>query len=271
MALIKEASVDGKEHYRRIYEERMADEARWLAYGARYKVDSVQRLLERQGTRPHTLLELGAGSGAVIAECKRRALADEYLAVDYSESAVKYLRETLPGVDAQVADVTSPGFKLGRHADVIILSHVVEHLEEPAPFLAAVSRMDFDLCIVEVPLEDLAASRLKNRFRDRLANAAGHVQFFTPKSFDELVRSNGFEILDRRRYTPVVSIEALRFQRKLNGTSFVRFLQTIVTANIIPRILAPLWSRVYYAHYAVLCRKAASGAVSGSTTRTAVA
>ena len=249
--------LEGKEHYQRIYDANLVDEAQWLQYAARGKADSVEQVLARRGVSPESLLELGAGTGAVIAECARRGLAKEYWAVDYSESATEYLRDTVPGVHVVAADITSPEFSLGRHFDVVVLSHVIEHLEEPREMLDALREMDFDHCVLEVPLDDLPVSRLKNLIRDRSENPAGHLQFFTANTFERMVRGSGFEILDRRRYTPVVPIEALRLQARRNGWGTPRFLWTVAVAYALPMMLTPIWSRLYYGFYAVLCRKPA--------------
>ena len=250
----KDADVDGKDHYARIYQERMASEARWLAFGAGGKADTVQHFLERRGLKPARLLELGAGTGAVIAECQRRGLAEEYWAVDYSAPAIEHLRATAPGVHAVVADVTAADALPAQHFDVVVLSHVIEHVEEPSRLLAAVKRLDADYCIFEVPLDDLPAERIKSLFRDRSRNAAGHVQFFTGRTFEQLIRDNGFEILDRRRYVPFAPLAALRLQRQNDGWGLLRFLQAVLTGNVLPRLLRPIWSRLYYAYYATLCR-----------------
>lgn len=250
--------VDGKEHYRRLYTEGLELEARWLEWGARDKTDSIEYLLARHDLRPESLIELGAGTGAIIAECQRRGLAREFWAVDYAPSAVSYIRETLPDVHVRAADITAPGFSLGRHFDVVVLSHVIEHLEEPDRILGALRRMDFGVCVLEVPLDDLPVSRLKNRFRNRLTNAAGHVRFFTGASFEALVRANGLEILDRRRYAPVTPIAALRFQGRKDGWGPLRLMITLLTANLLPSLLGPLWSRLYWGSYATLCRKSGS-------------
>ena len=151
--------------------------------------------------------------------------------------------------------MTSPELALPRdHFDLVVVSHVLEHLENPADFLRKIQRVSFGAMIAEVPLEDLPASRLKALMKDRRKNFAGHVQFFTARSFTALLRSAGFTVAASRRYSPVSSLESVRFAAGRNGVSRLRARLTEGSAHYLPKFV-PLWSRFYYAHYAALCVK----------------
>jgi SAM-dependent methyltransferase len=240
--------VLGKETYLNIYREDLESEARWLEYGAEFKANSIEELLKRHRIEPETLLELGSGTGAVIRECQRRGLAREYIGIDASEDAVSWARERSRGIRFLVADITSPECELPRSVDVVVLSHVLEHLEHPRELLAG---------IAEVPLEDLFAARVKNLFRDRTRNVAGHVQFFTEKSFRRLMESAGFEIEDSLRYFAVNSPEMLQWQLG-PSPSPARLLVKRLTQRALPRLLMPLWVKFYHSHVALLCRRSNS-------------
>src|SRR4029079_12337198 len=176
---LKRPDVSGREHYRALYRHDLERQAEWHRRGAMNKADSIAPLLQQQNVRPYRMVELGCGTGAVIEECRRRGLAREFVAVDYAEEAVQYLRGRASDIQVMAADITSESFCLTGRSDVVVLSHVLEHLEQPAEFLeAVVNRIDVDWLIAEVPLEDLPASRVKALVRDRRSNRAGHVQFF---------------------------------------------------------------------------------------------
>jgi hypothetical protein len=106
-----------------------------------------------------------------------------------------------------------------------------------------------------VPLEDLIGHRLRYRGKSRTANASGHVQFFTSTSFEALLRRHGFRILARRRYVPILDRDTIRFQAGRQRLSPGAKLLKVISHNTLPRLTAPLWSRLYYAHYAVLCQR----------------
>ncbi len=247
----------GKDIYLDKYRNDLEDEARWLEFGAVLKAESVEKLLRRGGIHPGVLLELGSGTGAVIRECRRKGLAQDYIAIDASEEAIAWARERSPGIRCMVADITDPGFERPEKVDVILLSHVLEHLEYPADFLRSlVERISFTWLIAEVPLEDLPAARLKNHFRDRTKNLAGHVQFFTESSFRDLLSSSGLEVAHSLRYVPICDAETLEWELgSMSLSPFGRFIKRL-TFRHLPRLFTPLWSRFYHAHLAVLCRPA---------------
>ena len=254
MIFRKDPRVTGKEHYQRIYREDLDDQAEWLRRSAREKVDSIERLLRENAISPTTILELGCGTGAVILECQRRGIADNYIAVDYSQHAIEYLKENSTGITAIAADITSTP-TLPLECDVVILSHVIEHIESPDQFLRSVGNLNFSYLIAEVPLEDLPAGKLKACLSDRTRNPAGHVQFFTATLFQRLLTSNGFTILNSRRYVPTLDLDTIRFVCRKNGWGFLRRMRMEATFTYLLPVLRPLWSKIYYAHYAALCRK----------------
>src|ERR1700722_1889004 len=250
----KTADCSGRDFYAEHYHQHLHRQAKWLEYGAVEKANSISELMDRNDIRPHSLLELGCGTGAVIVECERRGLAQEYTAVDYSQEAVHYLRSRAPAINCVTADITDAGFILNDTFDVIVLSHVLEHLEEPLSFLRAIrDRFHFKHLIVEVPLEDLPVPRVKGWFRDRNKNPAGHVQFFTATTITKLVDSAGFEIMDHRRFVPRLFPESFRFACENNKATKLRTAYKLCTTCYLPRLLGPIWQQLWYAHYAVLC------------------
>jgi SAM-dependent methyltransferase len=244
----------GKDRYRLLYQNELEKEAEWLKRGAVEKVNSVQLLLKRNQIIPENLLELGCGVGAVITECQRRNLATRYTGVDYSPEALDYLRAHSEGIESIQGDITAADFHIGNTFDVLLLSHVLEHLEKPAIFLGAVKNLlKFRYIIIEVPLEDLIANRIKSVLRDKKYNKAGHIQFFNVRIFEQLLNSNGFKIIDRRTYLPILDVGTIRFVSEKDGLPRLHCLLKILTSHYLPRMLRPLWKNLYYAHHAVLC------------------
>jgi SAM-dependent methyltransferase len=256
VAHIKNPEISGRDYYQTLYQSDLEVEAQWLTYGASQKTDSIEMLLHRNRIQPRTLLELGCGTGAVILECQRRGLAERLSAIDYSPEAISYLKAHSTGIDCRVADITDAAVA-GQHFDVVILSHVLEHLEDPAQFLKSVTdRISFRYLICEVPLEDLLASRVKNLFRDRIRNASGHVQFFTETSFKELLSSAALNISDSRRYVSIFPPHVLEFVGRKDGRSEFGTVVKKAVCWYLPRALGPIWSQLYMANCAVLSERA---------------
>lgn len=254
MGLRKSAEMLGKNHYRILYQTELEKEAEWLRRGAAEKVNSIEILLNRNTIKPKTIIELGCGVGAVITECQCRSLATKYIAVDYAPEAIDYLRNHSLGIESIQGDITDPDFCILDSCEVVVVSHVLEHLEKPAIFLDTMKNsLKFSYAIIEVPLEDLTASKMKTVLRDRTANKAGHVQFFTLQTFEHLLSSSGFKILDRRTYVPILDRDTIRFVSDKDGLARHRRLLKFFTSNYLPRMLNSLWKRLYYAHHAVLC------------------
>jgi 2-polyprenyl-3-methyl-5-hydroxy-6-metoxy-1,4-benzoquinol methylase len=253
MALVKQVDISGRDYYESLYASELDGEAEWQRRSAAPKVDSIQTLLARHSINAQTIMELGCGVGAVICECRRRELARRYIGVDYSADAVTYLRTHAPEIEAIQADINSPDFAMKEAIDVVVLTHVIEHLDDPHQFLTVtLQKLQFKYMIAEVPLEDLLAGRLKNLFRDRRINTGGHVQFFNPSSFKHLLTAHGLKILDRRRYIPVNSLDTIRFLQAKDGLSPLG-VSRMIASSVLARAFYPLWARLYYSHYAVLC------------------
>jgi hypothetical protein len=132
---------------------------------------------------------------------------------------------------------------------------VLEHVDEPAELLAGALARGTHV-IAEVPLEATPLGRLRMRVkevatrRDRLDNVSGHVQFFSQRTFDELVAAAGGEILRRRLYVPR---DALRHAAERGGAARRVYARAVSAAASVAG--DAVWGRLYHGHYAVLLRR----------------
>ena len=123
--------------------------------------------------------------------------ASERIGVDYNERAIatgkaQYPELTLIAGEAREYLAQSPGF------DVLILSHVLEHVDEPEQFLASVKDR-FDRIYIEVPDFDwteLNALRLA-RGRKLVQMDDDHVAEFDRDELEQIFACLGLEVLDR--------------------------------------------------------------------------
>ena len=58
----------GRDHYSAVYSAQLEAEAKWLAIGAVEKANSIERLVSPRISHPKRIIELGAGTGAIVAE-----------------------------------------------------------------------------------------------------------------------------------------------------------------------------------------------------------
>lgn len=246
----------GKDVYAKKYQANIELHAQWLNFGAHEKANSIQQLLIKHAIKPRNMLELGCGTGAVLEKCQQRGLADNLYGVDYSEDAIGYLKIRVPGVTAFAADILNDDLHLDDEFDVVVLSHVLEHLEEPEVLLKSLTtKLRFKYLIAEVPLEDLALLKVRSKLWGRPGIQAGHVQFYTQPTFESLLRTSGYNIIDRRQYLPIPSRQALEIVRVLNQESRAIFYRRLI-GRYLKILVRPIMQRLYYAHHACLCVQA---------------
>jgi len=164
-----------------------AGHSRWRELSARGKADHVEDLCRRVGLEPRTVVEIGCGDGALLAELARRGVGDELHGFDISSVAIDQARRR--GV-AQV-DVFD-GVTLPDHRwDLAVLSHVLEHVEDPLALLVEAAR-HAPWLIVEVPLEANVSARRASKREG--AGEIGHVQRFDRSAVTSLARSAGLRV-----------------------------------------------------------------------------
>src|SRR6201992_2056489 len=124
------------------------DEA-WRMLGAKYKAQHIIDVC--RGHNFKKVLEVGAGDGSILKFLSEQNFAPEYHAVEISESGVEAIksREIKNLKSVQVFD----GYKLpfsDDSFDLIILSHVLEHVEHERLLLRELKRVA-QYCVIEVP------------------------------------------------------------------------------------------------------------------------
>ena len=158
---------------------------RWRALGARSKGAHVADLCAQVQLRPTTVVEIGCGDGALLAELSARGLAPALDGFELSGPAADLARaREIPGVRRiEAYDGVRVPAEDGAY-DLAVLSHVLEHVDAPAALLAEAARVARAV-IAEVPLE---ANRSAGRPAKRSEAARiGHVQFFDRSTIHALL------------------------------------------------------------------------------------
>jgi SAM-dependent methyltransferase len=161
---------------------------RWRELGARSKAAHVRELCERTKLRPHTVVEIGCGDGALLAAL--RGLAPVFDGFELSAPAAELARRALPDARrVEPFDGREVPAEDGSY-DLAILSHVLEHVPVPGPLLAEAARVAHEV-IVEVPLEDNRSARRPEKRAE--AARIGHVHFFDRAAVRDLIGDAGLE------------------------------------------------------------------------------
>jgi ubiquinone/menaquinone biosynthesis C-methylase UbiE len=164
--------------------------ARWRALGAISKADHVVALCARTGVEPASTLDVGCGDGALLSELRARGFGGRLHGVEITKAAVDIAAER-PAIDSvQIYDGSHLPAGDGER-DLGIVSHVLEHVPDPAVLLAEVARV-CTAVVVEVPLErNLSARRAAKREH---AEEIGHLQQLNRASMRVVVARAGLRI-----------------------------------------------------------------------------
>ncbi len=151
------------------------------------------QLLREWATGPR-LLDIGFGLGALLRTA--RAYGFEVHGIEASRALTERLRPFLGGrlEHSRAGDVDLPWGSF----DVVVMSHVVEHLPDPRPALAKVRRAvnEDGILYVAVPDLDSLHFRVFGK-RWEAITPVSHCQYFNESSLTRLLESSGFEVLTR--------------------------------------------------------------------------
>jgi SAM-dependent methyltransferase len=179
-------SDDLQAQYEGYYADGSVDKKRAIA--AKQSVGHIKALI---GDRKfQSILDIGAGEGAVLQELQAQQLGDVLSAVEISGSGLDAIkRRTI----ANLKDVGRfDGYKIphpDRSFDLGLAIHVLEHVEHERMFLAEAARVCKTL-YVEVPLEHIGD--LQRSIRN--SGPFGHINFYTRHSFANLLTTTGLKI-----------------------------------------------------------------------------
>ena len=207
-------------------------------------------LCARAGLRPRTLVEIGCGDGALLAELGDRGLAPVLDGFELSPPAAELARaRTIPGarrIEAYDGEhVPAPDAAY----DLAVLSHVLEHVEHPAPLLREAARVA-PAVLVEVPLEaNRSAARPPSARRPRASatSSSSTVQRCTRWSS---ARGPGH----RRRAQRPPPLRPPRVLRHLVARP-ARAALKACARRALWRVLPQAAERLFTVHYACVARR----------------
>ncbi len=220
--------------------------ARWRALSAIGKADHVLALCRDGGLAPASTLDVGCGDGALLAELAHRGFGGRLAGMEISEpaAAIARNRSEIAAVglfDGQTLPLGDGEYELG------ILSHVLEHVPEPAALLAEVARVCRAVAI-EVPLEANWSARREAK-REHAAEI-GHLQRLDRRAARDLVREAGLSVAAELQDALPLTVH--RFFAESTAARAAATAKWALRKGI-SGTAPPLARRLFTVHYACLC------------------
>jgi SAM-dependent methyltransferase len=194
------------------------------------------------------VLDYGCGNGVLTYWLWCNGFGNEIIGVDVSQTGINNAQKSFARQGLTFATIDALSGLAPGSFDVVVSSHVLEHIDHPEVALAGIADKA-EWLVLEVPLEkcmwqDLVA-RLKRK--SRKDNPLGHVNFWNKATFIQFLKKSGLLVIRDYQY---VSAPYSPFNHWLK-----RGLELIVLNLIGIRI----YSKLMATHYIVLARKIEKG------------
>jgi FkbM family methyltransferase len=163
----------------------------WRSLGAANKAQHVVDLSAGRGIKPVIVLEVGAGDGAILKKLSDLGFGEQLHALEISASGVEIIRKQ--NIPRLKSCTVFNGYELpfeDHSVDLVILSHVIEHVEYERVLLREIHRVS-RYQVMEIPLD---FHNLSPAFHF-LGPSYGHINAHSPASFRFLLATEGFSLL----------------------------------------------------------------------------
>lgn len=138
------------------------------------------------------VLDVGCGNGALAADLAKRC--KEVVGIDNQEKNVLEARENVPKAKILLRDINHYSFEADERFDAVILSNILEHIEDRVAFLAKIAKLS-DVLLVRVPAfnRDWITVYKKERGVEWRLHK-GHFTEYTAETFKSEMSTAGLEI-----------------------------------------------------------------------------
>src|SRR5271165_518469 len=197
--------------------------------------DRTRALLNRLYPQRGRLLEVGSSLGYLLDVFKKDGW--DVMGVEPFYQACRHSQEEL-GLDVKNAILETAGLPEASF-DVVLLNHVIDHLDDPMGTLREVNRIlkPEGHFVIETPRYDTLMFKLLGR-RERSLGCAGHIYFFTTRTLRNLYEAAGFKTVqldyvgrsltaERLLYNVGVMSKSPAFHQRLDNLADRRNLRKI--------------------------------------------
>ncbi len=228
------------EEIAQLYGETYKGESQWRRLCA---MDKASNILSLCCSVPHNkILDIGSGEGSILRILSELSFGEALYSLEIAPTAVKAITDgKIPSlVECRLFDGYTIPYARDSF-DLVILSHVLEHVEYPRKLLYEAGRVSRAV-FIEVPLED--TFRLSP---DYVPSSVGHINFYSRKTIRRLVQTSAFVVI--RQVSTNHSKAVYVFAGGAKG------IVKHTAKDLLLRISEPLATRIFTYHCALLCAK----------------
>ncbi|MCL0082946.1 class I SAM-dependent methyltransferase [Thermodesulfovibrionales bacterium] len=189
------------------YDEYYKGESKWREVGA---IDKVKNIIDLCWAIPHEkVLDIGSGEGAVLKKLSDIKFAKELYSIEISVSSVEVIKKRkIPNlIECKLFDGYHIPYK-NEEFDLVILSHIIEHVEYPRALLKEAGRVARHI-FIEVPLELNARLPLNYKW-----STVGHINFYSPKTLRYFLSTTNFKIINQKIRNSSYAVYKYQFGNK---------------------------------------------------------
>lgn len=227
----------------------------WRMLGAKYKAQNIVDVCK--GIKPVKVLEVGAGDGSILHFLNEWNFASALYALEIAQSGVDKIKER--NLTSLKEAKTFDGYHIpydDDSFDLIILAHVLEHVEHERILIRELKRVA-KYIVIEVPKDyRFGVDKRMKHFLDY-----GHINMYTPTSLRFLLQSEGLEILaDKTSLTTPETVKFNEFINKKAPKTFSKSLKIDLEYRIkktLGKLLGQKKQEQFANAYTVLTQKSA--------------
>lgn len=228
-----------KESYSAQYDQSLVE---WRNTGAKFKAKNIVELAK--GIPFRNMLEVGAGEGSILNWLSQWDFCSEMSCVEISESGIELIKSKQI---KNLGDILLfDGYKIpypDDHFDLVICSHVLEHVEHERLLLREIKRVS-KYQIFEVPIDfSFYVDRKLSHFL-----SYGHINIYTPSLFRFLLKSENFNVEKDICHLYDDAVIRMQFRNNSKGYYVTKFKHFLLK-------LFPYFLGIKPSSYAVLTSK----------------
>ncbi len=200
----------------------------WRELGAKKKALNIIELTQNESF--DKIIEVGSGDGSILMWLDKWNFNRNMYCVEISKSGIQQIRNRELGSVVEIKHFS--GYEIpypNDFFDLVICSHVIEHVEFPRLLLREIKRISKKQ-VFEIPIDfSLNVDKKIDHFL-----SYGHINIYTPFLFRFLLKSEGFEVIkDKKGF---YSKEVIKYQYGNNKVKMLIFSFKKLLFKIIPRL-----------------------------------